>query len=327
MTFRVWLAALAALVVAACASPQPQLILTTLPNSDDPADPNNCFGNHIYRMTVVDAGGQPVASGQECVEFPGDFSAKVFRNRRGHMYVFVVNDSASGTGESPQDLHILQVDTDRGTLDEVARLQMTDGDMTARGLGWDVTYAVDEADSGALQVTITYAPSPDGTKCCAPPEKQITVRLGSVAAGGSTPAQAAPNAVVRPAPSETWCNGKGQGYEMTTFAVIDAGHTLAHLDTCRAPHEIFSAQAAVDRRGRIYMLLRTHSPSWHKTSGNASGWLSIYELLGAGHPSASDPDPYSLEWMADLLLSPAEDPRRRGQPRITSATAVAAGLR
>lgn len=304
MIVRCLLAALGLLAVAACAGPQPQLTLTEV--SDIPNDVDHgCGGNYMYMLTIVD-GGQEVAKERECVEFVEDFSAKVFKDRHGHMYVFIVDDSAHGTGEPPQALTIRRVDADHRMLYDVAWLQMTSGDITGQGLGWDVTYAVDQTDSDSLRVVITYAASADGAQCCTPPEKQVIVRLGSLAAGGSMPARAAPEAVVRPAPPEKWCNG--QGFGIVTMAVTDGGHMLAHDDECQSPGETFSAQSAVDQRGRIYMLLRTHSPTLDSASRNASDTLSVYELEALKSHAASYHDPYVLTWMGDLLLSPAEDP-------------------
>lgn len=305
MNVRVLLAAMAGLVVVACTSPSPQLQATITDISDvaytnDPTDRANCGNTEILLLTVTDRGKQ-IAAERVC-GYPFYNSAKAFKDRRGHIYVLRVTESSEGTGLQPQEIHVERLDLGRGALYDVVKLPWSIPDPD--GSPWDTTYQVSDIDTedGGLNVTLTYALPPD-TQCCMLSEKQITVRLGSFAASGSTPAQAAPDAVIRPASPEKWCNGQDQG-EMVTLAVIDKDHALAHKDECRYPGETLSAQAAADRRGRIYMLLRT---TWH-TNGYASDTLSIYELVGSEFPSTSKPDSYGLEWLGDMLLSPAEDP-------------------
>lgn len=179
MTVRCVLAALAVLTVAGCASAQPQVTITDAARiSDDPEDPRNCANTDPLMLTVTD-GGKDIAHDRYC-EYPEDTSARAFKDRRGHIYVFVVVDRYHGTGPLAQELHIKRVNVDRGTLYDVAVLQMTDldgGPPPSKESLWKVSYNVHETDSGGLQVVVTYAPGPDA-RCCAPPEKQVSVRLG-----------------------------------------------------------------------------------------------------------------------------------------------------
>lgn len=112
-------------------------------------------------------------------------------------------------------------------------------------------------------------------------------------------ARAAPQAVILPAAAEQWCNGQHDG-EMVTLAVVDGERILAHEDRCRYFGENLSVQASVDGRGKIYMLVRDHTPTFDRTS-RTTDLLRVLELESA---DAGEADPYELRWMADLVLSP-----------------------
>lgn len=314
MIVRELLAAFALLAIAACTGPQPRATITDVSDTartNDPTDPANCGSTEILLLTVTD-GGKEIAKERYC-EYPEETSAKVFKDRRGHIYVFVVTDQYRGTGMHPTELHIRRVNVDRGTLEEVATLQLADldgGPLPDEESRWDSTYDVLETDSGSLQLVVTYTPGPNAS-CCAPPEKQMTVRLGSIGADGAAPARATPGAAIRPSPealltpaSKDWC---GKGNKTMVLTVIDGERTLARKDQwCWTAESTVSAQTSTDRRGTIYVLLREHVPSLHTTTGNASDTLRVFELVRNEY--RDPPTPYGTEWMADIVLSPPEDP-------------------
>lgn len=306
MIVRVLLVALAVLTVAACA-PGLQATITDISDvayTNDATDRHNCGNTEILLLTVTDRG-QQIAAEREC-GYPVYNSATAFRDRHGHIYVLRVTEASEGTGLQPQVVNVERVDVGRGRLYDVAKLPWSipdPGDLDA--VPWNTTYQVNDSEAGS-NVTFTYPLLQPKDRDMMLPEKQVIVRLGSVSAGGSMPAGAAPEAAVRPAPPRTWCNSQGQGFEMVTEAVIDGGRTLAHADECRYPGETLSAQAAVDRRGRIYMLLRTHHRD--DRTDTASDTLGVFELEAVTSHSPSYPDPYVLTWMGDMVLSPWQRP-------------------
>jgi hypothetical protein len=310
MIVRYLLPALALLTVAACTSSGLQATITDISDTAyDPFHPeNNCGNTDILLLTVTD-GGKQIVKQREC-GYPLYNSAKAFKDRRGHIYVFRVTEASEGTGLQPQDVYVERVDLGRGKLYDVVKLPWSrpnPADMDATP--WKTTYQVSDTEAGGLNATFTYPLLQPKERDWMLPENQVIVRLGSVSAGGSMPERAAPEAVVRPAPPETWCS-QGHGRLMTE-AVIDGGHTLAHQDECRSPDETLSAQTAVDRRGRIYMLLRARIADNRSPAVNDT--LSVFELEAVPFRSASYPDPYAFTWMGDMVLSPWLDPAAQWQ--------------
>lgn len=138
-------------------------------------DPNHCgFWGDSKTLLVVDNGKQ-IARDDYCAAY-GRSSAKLFTDRHGHMYAFVVYGHGHGMNTGGDMLKVMRVDVDKGSLYTVADVTL----WTFDGFDsiWQNDYQIVETDSGGLEVVLHYAPGPHADEGGGPPEQQVSIRLG-----------------------------------------------------------------------------------------------------------------------------------------------------
>jgi hypothetical protein len=127
-------------------------------------------------LLLVRDGNEEIARYPYCSSY-GRSAAKVYVDKRDSrlMYVLIEYYVGRGTSATTDMLRIMRVDNDTATLHELGHVLLRVYDAPASK--WETDYDAEAAPGGGLVVTLHYAPGP-APECCAPPEKQITIRVG-----------------------------------------------------------------------------------------------------------------------------------------------------
>ena len=172
MTVRSLLTATALLLLASPAWAEPIADILRTPN-DNAVE---CLSFDDRVLLLVRDGREEIARYPYCSSY-GRSAAQVYVDARDRrlMYVLIEYGVGRGTSATNDMLRIMRVDNVTATLHELGDILLRVYD--APGSKWETAYDAKPAPGGGLIVTLHYAPG-SAPQCCAPPEKQITIRVG-----------------------------------------------------------------------------------------------------------------------------------------------------